>query len=170
MKNFMEGNKKNEDSVQENKNYAQVLDAVKDYSDTIISLSKEIINSLVSISIISASLFVIATFNPELSITSISVRILITILLILISLGILVSYANYKKTIRTSFEMIQILAIKLNNENINQLISASIEKTKKPTFLGIMQSVIYFLFTLVIVILIFLIWKIDIIQFLINIF
>ncbi len=165
----MDENKENQNTSQEdtknNTTGSQLLDDLKSYSDTIISLAKEIINSLISISLISASLLIIATFNPELIPLSISVKILVSILLILIPLGIWVVYVNNNKAIKLFLKMIQET---INKANID--ISESIKKIKKPTFLGIMPIFIYTIFTLVVVIMIFLIWKIDLIELLINLF
>jgi len=121
---------------------------------------------LPSISALSAMLLVVATFNHDLIEITLSVRIILTILLTLIPFGLWGTYFDSKKGVESGLKrMTDIL-----KEGTGKDISDQIKKLSKPSFLSFLPFFINFTFTLAIVLIILLIWKIDFLQFLIKIF
>ena len=119
---------------------------------------------LPSISALSAMLLVVATFNRDLIEITLSVRIILTTLLALIPLGLWGNYIDLKKAVESGLGRIT----KIMKEGIGKDISDQIKKMKKPSILGILPFLVNFIFTLAIILIIFLIWKIDLIGFFIN--
>jgi type IV secretory pathway TrbL component len=126
---------------------------------------REMWKLLPSISALSAMLLIIATFNKELIPLTFSVKLLLTILLILIPIGLWSAYLDLSKTIDFSFKAIE----KIVRENLGKDISNQTKKIRKPTPLSIMPLFINIIFSLIVLLIIFLIWNIDLIKILIDI-
>ncbi len=120
---------------------------------------------LPSISALSAMLLVVATFNRDLIEITLSVRIILTILLALIPLGLWGNYIDSKKGVDAGLKRITDII----KEGIGKDISEQIKKLKRPSVLGVLPFFINFTFTLAIILIILLIWKIDLIETLIQI-
>jgi type IV secretory pathway TrbL component len=126
---------------------------------------REVWKLLPSISALSAMLLIIATFNKELIPLTFSVKLLLTILLILIPIGLWSAYLDLSKTIDFSFKAIE----KIVRENLGKDISNQTKKIRKPTPLSIMPLFINIIFSLIVLLIILLIWNVDLIKILIDI-
>jgi hypothetical protein len=114
---------------------------------------------LPSISGLSAMLLVVATFNHDLIEINLSVKIIITILLVLIPLGLWGNYIDSQKAVYSGLERLKIIM----KEDLGKDVSDQINKTKKPSLLGFIPPFMNFVFTFAIILIILLIWKIDLI-------
>jgi hypothetical protein len=139
---------------------------VKQWSESLTYSVKEIWKLLPNISALSAMLLIIATFNKELVPLNFSVKILLSILLILIPLGLWSTYIDLTKTVEKSLKQLE----KIIKENLGKDISEEIKKIRRQTVLGFMPFCIVTIFSFVVLLIICLIWKIDLIKFLMDIF
>jgi len=126
--------------------------------------------SMPTICSLSAMLLIIATFNPSLVAIGFSVKLILTILLAIIPLGIWLNFIDAIKGQESSLESILKTIEKSNmSEAKKKDISDMIKKAQKPTFKNQLPFYIHWIFTIAIVLLILLIWKIDLIELLISI-
>jgi len=123
--------------------------------------------SLATISSLAAMLLIIATFNPSLISINNSVRILLTVLLLIISIVVWLNFFDTTKAMDSSLdEMIK--TIEKSNITDKENFKALIAKGRKPALKGILPFIIHCIFTLAVLLIILLIWKIDLIGLLIK--
>lgn len=125
---------------------------------------REVWKLLPNISALSAMLLIIATFNHELIAINFSVKLLMSILLGLIPLGVWLFYIDLSNARESSLKNI----IKIVKDSTGKDITEEIKKIRKPTVINILPFVMIVLFTLTIFLMILLIWKIDLINLLAN--
>jgi len=145
-----------------------VLDLVKAWTakekldDEVESLkySNRVIWSLLpSISALSATLLVVATFNRDLIEITSSVRLILTILLVLIPLGIWGNFIDSKNALDSGWKRL----VQITKEGTDKDISDRIKEARKPSILGLLPFFINFIFTIAIILIILLIWRVDLI-------
>jgi len=135
------------------------------FSESLKYSIREIWKLLPSISALSAMLLIVATFNHELIPINFSVKLLLSTFLALIPLGIWGAFIDLTKVVDSSLKEIT----KVVKEGTGKDIDDQIKKAKKLTILGILPFVVVFIFSLAILVIIFLIWKIDLVGLLIKI-
>lgn len=143
----------------------QVEERFKNFSESLKYSVREIWKLLPSISALSAMLLIVATFNHELISINFSVKLLLSIFLALIPLGIWGAFIDLTKAVDSSLKGI----MKVVKEGTGKDIDDQIKKAKKLTILGILPFVVVSIFSLAILVMIFLIWKIDLIELLVKI-
>jgi len=111
-------------------------------------------------------LLIIATFNHELIAINFSVKLLMSILLGLIPLGVWLFYIDLSGATESSVKNIT----QVFKEDIGKDITVEVKKARKVTVIKILPFFMIVLFSLTIILMIFLIWKIDLISILIKIF
>ena len=123
--------------------------------------------SLSTVSSLAAMLLIVATFNSNLISINDSVRILLTILLLIIPLGVWLNFIDSTKAMDSSLdEMIKTIEKSniVDKDNFKDLI----KKGRKPTLKGILPFLTHCIFTLAVLLIILLVWKIDLIAFLVR--
>ncbi|MFA5208429.1 MAG: hypothetical protein WC428_07350 [Candidatus Paceibacterota bacterium] len=127
-------------------------------------------DSMPTICSLSAMLLIIATFNPNLIAVGFSVKLILTVLLAIIPLGI---WLNFIDAIRGQESSLVSMLKTVEKSNMSEIEKKDIKdmmtKAKKPTLKGQLPFYIHCIFTVAIVLLIFLIWRIDLIELVISI-
>jgi hypothetical protein len=125
--------------------------------------------SMPAICSLSAMLLIIATFNSDLINTGFSVKIILSVLLFIIPLGV---WLNFIDAIRGQEASLIGILETIEKSNMLEIkkkeLKDIIEKTKKPTLKGRLPFYINLIFTIAVILIILLVWKIDIIEFLIK--
>lgn len=125
--------------------------------------------SMPTICSLSAMLLVIATFNSDLISAGFSVKIILSVLLFIIPLGVWLNFTEAIKGQESSLKSILDTIEKSNMSEIKKKeIKDIIEKAKKPTLRGRLPFYINWIFTLAVILIILLVWKVDVIGLLIG--
>ena len=137
---------------------------IKNESESLKYSVRTIWSLLPAISALSGTLLVVATFNRDLIEINFSVRIILTLLLILIPVGLWGNYIDSKKGIDAGLKRM----IDIMKKDVNKDVSNKIKELNKPSILGYLPLFINFIFTFAIILIILLIWKIDLIALFIS--
>ena len=152
-------------NIEKIKKALQAKEQFENFSESLKYSVRGIWKLLPSISALSAMLLIVATFNHELIPINLSVKLLLSIFLALIPLGIWGAFIDLAKAVDSSLKGIT----KVVKEGTGKDIDDQIKKAKKLTILGILPLVVVSIFSLAILVMIFLIWKIDLVGLFIKI-
>lgn len=118
--------------------------------------------SMPAICSLSAMLLIIATFNSDLISTSFSVKIILSVLLFIIPLAFWLDFIDAIRGQETSLKsMLETIENSSMLETKKKELKDMIEKAKKPTLKGRLPFYISWIFTIAIILIILLVWKVD---------
>lgn len=144
-------------AAEENKKkFARAKEELDETAEILKYSTREAIKLLPTISALAATLLVIATFNNNLIPLNNSVKILLTVLLAVILLGVWLMYWDLLNAQGNAYEYIGLIGKKIGAD-----FGPNIKEAKKIKLFGILHLATLILFTASIVVVTFLIWKID---------
>lgn len=133
------------------------MERLKLYQEVLKMASTEVWRSLTTIATLSASLLIIASFDKNLSEIDICLKILISILLILIPMGLWSFYKNFTDALKNAFNEMKEIVEKLDKEKAEKM--KEVKKKSDKSFFTKIPAIMNFFLTIVIVGILFLMWK-----------
>jgi hypothetical protein len=148
-------------------NSFSALKTINDHFESLKYSVRTLWESLAGISSLSAMLLIVASFNPNLISINNSVKIILTVLLFLIPVGVWLGFMDSTKAMNSSLNEMVKIAKKHDLKGYEDF-ETQIEKARKPTFVGVLPILMYFIFTIAVILIILMVWQVDLLGVLIK--